>query len=239
MADTTTPEFGNLGALFINCTLERSPNVSHTERLMRVSMEIMEKQGVQVDYFRAVDFAIAPGMEADMRKSGYDRDDWPALFERVKQADIVVIGSPIWLGEQSSICTLVIERLYALSSEVNDKGQYYYYGKVGGCIVTGNEDGGKNVSKYVLFSLQHIGFTIPPQADAYWVGPAGPGPSYGDESSDGPVGHDNDFTQQLVTFSSWNMMHMASMLKKAGGIPAYGNVQEAWENGERYGHPYF
>ena len=237
MADPPAFAFGNLKALFINCTLSRSPEVSHTERLIRVSMEIMEKQGVQVDYFRAVDFAIAPGMEGDMRESGYEKDDWPALFDRVKQADILVIGSPIWLGEQSSICTLVIERLYALSSELNDKGQYIYYDKVGGCIVTGNEDGAKNVSKYILYALQHIGFTVPPQADAYWVGPAGPGPSYGDESPDGPIGFDNDFTQQLTTFSSWNLMHMAAMLKKSGGIPAYGNQPEAWEKGERFGHP--
>lgn len=236
MAETQLP-FNNLRALFINCTLSRSPETSHTDKLMQVSMEIMKKQGVTVDHFRAVDFAIAPGMAVDMTQNGYDRDDWPQLFERVKQADILVIGSPIWLGEQSSICTLVIERLYAVSDELNDKGQYVYYGKAGGCIVTGNEDGAKNVSKYIVYALQHIGFTIPPQADAYWVGPAGPGPSYGDDTDDGPAGFDNDFTQMMVTFTSWNLMHMAAMLKKSNGLPAHGNQPEAWEKGERFGHP--
>ena len=237
MTAPAEPTFRDLRALFINCTLSRSPEESHTEKLMRVSMAIMEKQGVKIDHFRAVDFAIAPGMEADMTKSGAERDDWPELFERVKQADILVIGSPIWLGEQSSICTLVIERLYALSTEVNAKGQYIYYDKVGGCIVTGNEDGAKNVSKYIVYAMQHIGFTVPPQGDAYWVGPAGPGPSYGDESPDGPMGFDNDLTQKAVTFTSWNLMHMALMLKKSGGIPAHGNQSEAWEKGERFDHP--
>lgn len=237
MTDPAQLQFSALKALFINCTLTRSPQDSHTERLMQVSMDIMRKQGVSVDYFRAVDFDIAPGMQADMRQSGYERDDWPHLLERVKQADILVLGSPIWLGEQSSICTQVIERLYSVSDEVNEKGQYLYYGKVGGCIVTGNEDGAKNVSKYVVYALQHIGFTIPPQADAYWVGPAGPGPSYGDESPSGPIGFDNDFTQMMVTFTSWNLMHLGLMLKKAGGIPAWGNMSEAWDKGERFDHP--
>lgn len=237
MANTNEQQFRGLKALFINCSLTRSPEVSHTEKLMRVSMEIMEKQGVQVDYFRAADFQIAPGMQADMTESGYKRDDWPQLFERVRAADILVLGSPVWLGEQSSICTLVIERMYALSEETNDQGQYIYYGKAGGCIVTGNEDGAKNVSKYVLYALQHIGYTIPPQADAYWVGPAGPGPSYGDDTDHGPAGRDNDFTQMMVTFTSWNLMHLALMLKQSGGIPAWGNMAEAWEKGERFDHP--
>lgn len=237
MATASEQQYSGLKALFINCTLTRSPTESHTEKLMRVSMEIMENQGVSVDYFRAVDFEIAPGMQADMTESGYDRDDWPQLFQRVKAADILVIGSPVWLGEQSSICTKVIERLYALSEETNNKGQYIYYGKVGGTIVTGNEDGAKHVSRYIVYALQHIGYTIPPQADAYWVGPAGPGPSYGDQTDDGPAGLSNDFTQMAVTFTSWNLMHLAQMLKASGGIPAWGNMSEAWEKGERFGHP--
>ena len=228
MTDAPDLQYSDLKALFINSTLTRSPAESHTEKLMRVSMQIMEKQGVKVDYFRAVDFEIAPGMQADMTESGYDRDDWPQLFERVKAADILVIGSPVWLGEQSSICTKVIERLYALSAETNNQGQYIYYGKVGGAIVTGNEDGAKHVSRYIVYALQHIGYTIPPQSDAYWVGPAGPGPSYGEPTDNGPAGADNDFTQMMVTFTSWNLMHMAAMLKQSGGIPAWGNMAEAW-----------
>jgi multimeric flavodoxin WrbA len=149
----------------------------------------------------------------------------------VKAADIVVIAGPIWLGDNSSQTKKIIERLYANSSDQNDKGQYIYYGKVGGSLITGNEDGGKHCGMNILYSLQHIGFTIPPAADTYWVGQAGPGPSYLDEGSGGPQ---NDFTNRNTTFATWNMMHMADMLQKADGIPAYGNQRSKWDAGSRF-----
>ena len=107
-------------------------------------------------------------------------------------------------------------------------GQYAYYGRVGGCLITGNEDGIKHCAMNVLYSLQHIGYTIPPQADAGWIGEAGPGPSYLDEGSGGP---ENDFTNRNTTFMTWNLMHLAKMLKDAGGIPAYGNQRSEWDAG--------
>ena len=88
-----------------------------------------------------------------------------------------MLCTPIWLGEKSSVCTQVIERLYGNSHLLNDAGQYAYYGRVGGCLVTGNEDGVKHCAMNVLYSLQHLGYVIPPQADAGWIGEAGPGPS--------------------------------------------------------------
>jgi multimeric flavodoxin WrbA len=205
---------------------------------MDVSRAIMESQGVTVEIIRAADHELAPGVQPDMTRHGWSRDDWPRLYERVQAADILVIGSPIWLGERSSVCTRVIERLYSQSAQLNEKGQYTYYGKAGGCIVTGNEDGIKHVASGVLYALQHLGYTIPPQADAGWIGEAGPGPSYGDESDDGTrVGFDNDFTNRNTTFMTWNLLHVARMLKNAGGIPAYGNQASAWKEGERFGHP--
>ena len=96
-------------------------------------------------------------------------------------ADILVLGMPIWLGEKSSVATQIIERLYGNSHLLNDDGQYAYYGRVGGCLVTGNEDGIKHCALETLYSLQHLGYTIPPQADAGWIGEAGPGPSYLDD----------------------------------------------------------
>ena len=92
-------------------------------------------------------------------------------------ADIVILAGPIWLGYESSHTRKIIERLYAYSSDTNEHGQWSYYGKVGGALTTGNEDGGKHVSAQLLYALQHIGMTIPPQSDTYWVGEAGPGPS--------------------------------------------------------------
>src|SRR5690606_826063 len=116
---------------------------------------------------------------------GFDEDAWPDISKTVMASDILVIGTPIWLGEVSSECRKIIERLYAHSGETNDKGQYIFYGKAGGCIVTGNEDGVKHCAMSTLYSLSHIGYTIPPQADAGWIGEIGPGPSYGDKQDDG------------------------------------------------------
>ena len=194
----------------------------------------MEANGVAVDQFRAVDHDLAPGVYPDMREHGADSDGWPALYERVQAADILVVATPIWLGEKSSVCTRLIERLYGNSSQLNEQGQYAYYGKVGGCLVTGNEDGVKHCSMNVLYSLQHLGYTIPPQADAGWIGEAGPGPSYLDPGSGGP---ENDFTQRNTTFMTWNVLHLGRMLKEAGGVPAHGNQRSKWDAGCRFDHP--
>ncbi|NGX14991.1 NAD(P)H-dependent oxidoreductase [Wenzhouxiangella sp. XN24] len=239
MNNPTKPpaSYADLRAVFINTTLKVSPEFSHTQALMEVSQGIMQGQGVAVDHLRAADFELAPGVQPDMTEHGFERDDWPDIFARVAAADILVIGTPIWLGERSSICTRVIERLYAQSGQLNDKGQYIYYGKVGGCLVTGNEDGVKHVAMGVLYALQHLGCTIPPQADAGWIGEAGPGPSYGDPRDDGGfVGFDNEFTKRNTTFMTWNLLHMARLLKDAGGLPAYGNQRPAWDAGEHFGY---
>ena len=226
--------YDDLRALFINCTLKRSPEPSHTDHLMEASRHILREQGVSVETVRAVDHHIAPGVQPDMTEHGHERDDWPALYEKVHAAHILVIGTPIWLGEKSSVCSRVIERLYSQSGETNEKGQYVYYGRVGGCIVTGNEDGIKHCAMTVLYALQHLGYVIPPQADAGWIGEAGPGPSYADAGSGGP---ENDFTQRNVTFMTWNLMHLANLLRRSGGIPAHGNQRGAWAAGCRFDHP--
>jgi multimeric flavodoxin WrbA len=134
----TTVDFSGLRALFINTTLTRSPGTSHTQLLIDASATIMTKQGVQVDQFRAADHPIATGVYPDMREHGWDTDAWPELFGRVLAADILVIAGPIWLGDNSSETKKIIERLYAHSGELNDRGQWLYYGKVGGCLITGN-----------------------------------------------------------------------------------------------------
>ena len=230
----TTWDFSDLRAIFVNCTLKPSPEVSNTQGLADISMEIMRRQGVTVDLVRAVDHDIATGVWPDMTEHGIATDEWPALFERVIGADILVLCSPIWLGEKSSVCTRVIERLYGNSSLLNGAGQYAYYGRVGGCLITGNEDGIKHCSMNILYSLQHLGYVIPPQADAGWIGEAGPGPSYLDTGSGGPQ---NDFTNRNTTFMTWNLLHLARMLKDAGGMPAHGNQRAKWDAGCRFDFP--
>jgi len=98
-------DFADLSALFVNCTLKRSPEVSNTQALADLSIGIMERHGVSVEVIRAVDHEIATGIYPDMTEHGWDRDDWPAIAERVMEADILVLLSPIWLGEKSSVCT--------------------------------------------------------------------------------------------------------------------------------------
>ena len=226
------PSGSGLRALYINCTLKLSPEPSNTDGLVERSRAVMEGNGVATDVVRAVDLDIATGVYPDMTEHGWNTDAWPSVWQKVLAADILVLATPIWLGEQSSVSRRVIERLYAHSGETNERGQYVFYGKVGGVLVDGNEDGVKHIASNVLYSLQHIGYTIPPQADAGWIGEIGPGPSYLDEGSGGPQ---NDFTNRNLTFAAWNMTHLARMLKDAGGIPAQGNLPGEWEKGERFG----
>lgn len=234
LRDAGETDFSDLSALFLNCTLKRSPEQSHTQGLIDISRAIMAANGVAVETVRPIDLEIATGVWPDMTEHGWSRDDWPALFDKVMAADIVVLATPIWLGEKSSVCTTLIERLYGNSGMLNEAGQYAYYGRVGGCLVTGNEDGAKHCAMSALYGLQHVGFTIPPQADAAWLGEVGPGPSYLDEGSGGP---DNDFTNRNTTFMTWNLLHLARMLKDAGGLPAHGNQRSGWDAGCRYDFP--
>jgi multimeric flavodoxin WrbA len=217
--------------MFINCTLKRSPELSHTGGLVDASADLMRRHGVEVEVLRAVDHHIATGVYPDMREHGWESDAWPEIYPRILASDILVVAGPIWLGDNSSVTKRVIERLYALSGELNDQGQYLYYGRVAGCLITGNEDGIKHCAMNVLYSLQHLGYTIPPNADAGWIGEAGPGPSYLDEGSGGP---ENDFTNRNTTFMTWNLMHLARMLKDAGGVPAHGNQRSEWNAGARF-----
>ncbi|MBZ0114370.1 MAG: flavodoxin family protein [Thermoanaerobaculia bacterium] len=224
-------DYSDLRALFLNCTLKKSPSLSHTRGLIDRSKGILEAHQVTVEVLRPVDYDIAPGVYPDMTEHGWDEDDWPEIQKKVMAADILVIGTPIWLGDKSSVCTGVVERLYGYSAKLNEAGQYAYYGRVGGCLVSGNEDGIKHCAMNILYSLQHLGYVIPPQADAGWIGEAGPGPSYRDEGSGGP---ENDFTNRNLTFMTWNLMHLARMLKDAGGLPAHGNQRSQWDAGCRF-----
>lgn len=223
-------DFSDLKAVYINCTLKLPAQESHTALLLEASASIMRKNGVEVTDLRASAHRIAPGVYPDMTEHGWDRDDWPQLWEIIRAADMLVIGTPIWLGEESSTCRLIIERLYGMSGVLNEKGQSIFYGRTGGAVVTGNEDGVKHCAMSILYALSHLGYTIPPQADCGWIGEAGPGPSYGDDGA----GLNNDFTQRNTTIMTWNLMHIARMLKDAGGLPNHGNDRTAWKAGCRF-----
>lgn len=232
---TDTVDFTGLRAVFVNCTLKPSPQVSNTQGLMDHSIDLMRAQGVHVQTLRFIDYDVPPGVYPDMVAHGWASDDWlTEIWPEIVAADILVVGGPLWLGDNSSVTRKLIERLYAMSGEYNAKGQYVFYGKTAGAVITGNEDGVKHAASSILYSLQHVGYVIPPAADAGWIGEIGPGPSYLDPGSGGP---ENGFTRRNLTFMTWNLMHIANMLRAAGGIPAFGNLREAWNNQERLGLP--
>lgn len=222
--------FRGLSAVLLNCSLARDASTSHTRRLLARVGGVMCTEGVEVDLVHMLDHRVGFGMVKDTTDLGDEVDEWPAIHQRIMAANILVIGTPIWLGVKSSVATLAIERLYAYSSDTNDRGQSLYYGKAGGCVVTGNEDGVKACAMETLFALSHIGYAIPPQADCGWIGEIGPGPSYGDlvDGSDVPVGYDSEFTNRNATIMAWNLMHMAKMLDDQGGFPLGGNTAESW-----------
>jgi len=224
-ADAAPGDYRDLRAVIFNGTLKRSPEPSQTDGLLAITKGLMQRLGVQIDEVRTADHEIPAGVWPDMTTQGYDRDDFPQLYETlVVPANIVILAGPIWLGDQSSHTRKIIERLYAYSGDVNADGQWSYYGKVGGAVTTGNEDGGKHVSAQILYALQHIGLTVPPQSDAYWNGEAGPGPSYLEAG-----GERNAWTTRNTVFMTWNLLHLARLLKDAGGIPAYGNDTREWD----------
>ncbi len=233
LCSTAPGSYDDLNVLFLNCTLSRNPIMSHTEGLIRVAQNIFEDAGASTKLIRPVDYEVPAGLGLDMSKTDeWERDDWPKIQAEIDACDILILCTSVWLGEKSSVCSRALERMYGYTHKFNDKGQYRDYGKVGATLITGNEDGVKHCAMNVLFSLSHIGYTIPPQADAGWMGEAGPGPSYMDAGSGGP---ENDFTNRNTTFLVWNCLHLARMLKDQGGVPAHGNMPDAWEAGCKAG----
>ncbi|MFA9557828.1 flavodoxin family protein [Evansella sp. AB-rgal1] len=199
-------------ALFLNCSLKTSKDPSHTSALLKEAADWFASENVETEEIRIADYTVIPGMEPDMGNG----DEWPKIMKKVLTSEILIVGTPIWIGEKSSISTLVMERLSASSGETNKKGQGIFYNKVAGAVVTGNEDGAKASAKSLLYGLQHIGYTVPPNVDAYWVGEAGPGPSYMDTNKE------NEFTKKNIKMMTYNLIHFARMLKEHP-IPTKGN----------------
>lgn len=195
-----------LKAIFLNCTLKKSPETSNTEALIAKAVYLFKEVNVESKIIRIADFNVAFGVTSDEGNG----DQWPMILEEIKNSDILIIATPIWLGDKSSICKMVIERLDASTSEQDpDNGQYPLYNKIGGVLVNGNEDGGKKVSADVLFSLNHSGCTIPPNSMAYWVGEAGPGPSYIEAG-----GNKHLFTNKNLRYMVDNIAFFARTLKE-------------------------
>jgi len=196
----------SLEVLALNCTLKPSSCPSSTEKLLGELLAAFREYDADGDIVRVVDFNVKPGVSADEGPG----DDWPELRKRVLACDILVIGSPIWLGQPSSVAKRVLERMDAFLDERDDMQRMPSYGKVGLTAVVGNEDGAHHVAAEVCQALAEVGFTIPTGGVTYWVGEAMGDKNYVDlKTTPKAVA---EWTPVLAS----NAAHLAKLLKKSG-----------------------
>lgn len=161
---------GTLTALALNGTLKpgSSDEPSSTERMLRLVLDGLKEHGVEGEIVRLADHDIKPGVTSDEGEG----DAWPALRRRILAADILIVGTPIWLGQPSSVCKRALERMDAFLSETDEQGRMVSYGRVAAVAAVGNEDGAHHVSAALFQALNDVGFSLAPNAVAYWVGEA-------------------------------------------------------------------
>lgn len=190
-------------ALILNCTLKPSPETSSTEALAQVVIDELKKGGAETELVRLVDLNLKPGVKTDQGEG----DDWPAVHEKIMAANIVVFATPTWVGQMSSVCMRALERMDALFEETDDNGRPVAFGKVGGIVITGNEDGAHHIVATVSQALIDMGFTMPAQSWTYWhLGP-GPGPDYVETDQ----GH--DYADRVGRNAARNLLALARVLK--------------------------
>lgn len=194
-------------ALIINCTLKRAPDFSNTGALAGKTANQLKELGFETEIIRLNDYNVLTGNTSDEGNG----DEWPKILEKIKACNIFIIATPIWMGHLASTSQKVIERLDAIfrDESLADKntGQFMPYGKVGGCLVTGNEDGAHSCAAQVLWSLQEVGFTIPPNVNAYWVGKAGGEKDYVEAGGERYL-----YTNKSLRFMTANLAYMAKLL---------------------------
>ncbi len=193
-----------LKVLALNCTLKASPSPSSTDKLLTELLDALREYDAEGEMVRVVDFNIKPGVSSDEGAG----DDWPALRKRVLAADILIIGSPIWLGQPSSVAKRVLERMDAFLDERDEMQRMPSYGKVGLAAAVGNEDGAHHVAAEVCQALAEVGFTIPSGGVTYWVGEAMGSKNYTDlDATPKAVA---EWTPVLAS----NAAHLAKLLKQ-------------------------
>ena len=193
-----------LNALVLNCTLKPAPTASSSEVLGQELLEALAEHDVTGNIVRVVDERVKFGVQVDEG----DGDGWPAIRQKMLAADILVLATPIWMGQPSAICKMVLERLDAELAETDDEGRMLTYGKVAGLAVVGNEDGAHHVSAEVYQALNDVGFTIPANGVTYWVGEAMEATDYKDKDPR------PETTQQTTKTLAANAAHLARLLKQ-------------------------
>lgn len=214
-------------AIILNCTLKKSDGdeESNTQALVDKAVNEFKKYDTETEVIRIADYHISSGTNVD----DGDGDQWPGIFSKIQNSDIVIIASPVWMGNLCSLGMRVLEKLDSVfhdESQSDEKtGQYWTYGKVAGALITGNEDGAHSCASLVLWAMQEYGFTIPPNVNAYWVGEAGPGPSYIKAGGERSL-----FTNKTLKWMVANLCYFAQLLKK-NPIPV--NLKELTEEAKK------
>ncbi|MGV2984613.1 flavodoxin family protein [Microbacterium sp. AGC85] len=193
-------------ALVVNCTLKPSPAESSSEVLGSQVSTFLTENGVTCERVRAVDHMILPGVEKDMGEG----DEWPALREKVLDADILVFVTPTWLGQHSSVAQRVLERLDAELSETDAEGRPILFDKVAVAGVLGNEDGAHHITAILFQALNDVGFTVPAQGSVYWNGEAMHTTDYKD------LQQTPEKVSASITTSLTNAIHLAGLLRETG-----------------------
>ena len=194
-----------LNALVLNCTLKPAPTASSSETLGQEVLDALAEHDVSGEMVRVIDQQVKFGVQVDEG----DGDGWPRIREKMLDADILVLATPIWMGQPSAVCKMVLERLDAELAETDDQGRMLTSGKVAGVAVVGNEDGAHHVSAEVYQALSDVGFTIPANGVTYWVGEAMGSVDYRD------VEPRPEKTQQTTRTLAANAAHLARLLKES------------------------
>jgi multimeric flavodoxin WrbA len=200
-----TAQTNDLTVLALSCSLKPSPADSSTDLLAQQLLDALAGHGASGELVRVVDHDVRPGVEADVG----DGDAWPALREKVLAADILVLATPTWMGQHSSVAQRVLERLDAELSDTNDDGQPRTYGKVAAAVVVGNEDGAHAISATLFQSLNDVGFTIPAGGVTYWNGEAMHTTDYQD------LDQTPEQTASTTATLAANAAHLARLLRQS------------------------
>lgn len=193
-----------LKATALVCTLSPSPKKSSSELIAKEILEELKSYDVEGQIYRVVDHDIKFGVETDMG----DGDEWPKLRESILESDILLISTPIWMGQPSAVAKMVLERLDAELSETDEEGRPSMYGKVAIAAIVGNEDGAHHTSAEIYQALSDVGFTIPAGGPAYWVGEAMGSIDYQD------LEHKPQKTLETIKSNAANAAHLAKLLKE-------------------------
>ncbi len=194
-----------LKAIALNATLKASGGEpSSTDRMLALISSAMSKDGVETETIRLADFNIKPGVSSDEGEG----DDWPAIRQKVLDADILILGTPIWLGQPSSVSKRALERMDAFLEETDNAGRMVSYGRVAAVAVVGNEDGAHHVCAELYQALNDVGFTIAANAVAYWVGEAMGSTNFSD------LEHIPETVAKAVDMLARNTVHLAKLTKE-------------------------